>query len=336
MRLRKWILGALVCALLLTGCAQPSEDDIPTVQEQLTIYTSHKEEVYRPIIREFEERTGIWVNVVTGGSNELLERIAQESDAPAADVMFGGGVESLESYKDFFEPYLCNDLWNIDGQYRQPEGCWTPFSSLCVVLIYNTKLVAPEQLTSWADLARPEFQGRIAFADPGVSGSSFTALVTRIYAGGDDTKATLEAFAQALDGHQLDSSGAVLDAVANGTDLVGITLEETALKRIAAGEDIALVYPSDGTSCVPDGSALIKGAPHSENAKLFLDFTVSYHVQQLLADSFCRRPVRTDVLPNQDLPALQDLSLVAYDVTWAAQSRDTILSDWAFFQKEGA
>ena len=69
---------------------------------RLTVYTSHKEEVYQPIIEEFERRTGVWVRVVSGGTTELLERIAAESDAPAADVMFGGGVESLWAYEAYF------------------------------------------------------------------------------------------------------------------------------------------------------------------------------------------------------------------------------------------
>lgn len=337
MRFPKILSLLLFLSFLLTGCgaAESEHVEIPSADQQLTIYTSHKEEVYRPIIREFEERTGIWVNVVTGGTNELLEQIAQEKDAPVADVMFGGGVESLESYREFFEPYVCTESGYIDSRFLNTDACWTPFSSLPVVLIYNTKLVAPEQLTGWADLSRPEFSGRIAFADPQVSASSFTALVTQIYVSEMGGKATLEAFARALNGHQLDSSGDVLTSVADGTDLVGITLEETALKRIAAGDDIALVYPADGTSCVPDGSALILGAPHSENAKLFLDFTVCYSVQQLLADSFCRRPVRTDVQPGQALSAQPEITLVDYDVAWASQNRDTILSDWAFLQKEG-
>ena len=59
-------------------------------------------------------------------------------------------------------------------------------------------------------------------------------------------------------------------------------MEETALQHISAGEDIALVYPADGTACVPDGSALVKGAPHEENARRFLDFTVSRDVQSLV------------------------------------------------------
>lgn len=340
MRLRKWVSMLIACVVLLSGCTgsagSAGVDYTPASDRQLTVYTSHKEEVYRPIIREFEERTGIWVKVVTGGTNELLDRIAAEQDKPVADVMFGGGVESLESYRNCFEPYVCAGYQSIQAQFQNPDAFWTPFSSLPVVLIYNTKLVSPEQITCWADLSKPEFTGRIAFADPGISGSSFTALVTQIYASGLDTQAALERFAANLGGHQLESSGAVLTAVADGTDLVGITLEETALKRIAAGDDIALVYPSDGTSCVPDGSALIKGAPHSENAKLFLDFTVSYDVQSLLAGSFYRRPVRSDVEPGQSLSALTDFPLVDYDVSWAAQNREKILSDWAFFLKEGA
>ncbi len=47
-------------------------------EKRLTVYTSHKQEVYAPIIKEFEERTGIWVEVVPGGTTELLERIREE------------------------------------------------------------------------------------------------------------------------------------------------------------------------------------------------------------------------------------------------------------------
>ena len=46
------------------------------------VYTSHKEEVWQPIVREFESRTGIWVDVVVGGSSELLERLDQEKEHP--------------------------------------------------------------------------------------------------------------------------------------------------------------------------------------------------------------------------------------------------------------
>ncbi|MDO5546110.1 MAG: ABC transporter substrate-binding protein [Eubacteriales bacterium] len=334
--MRKHILILAMLLPLLAGCGAEQTEPLPCTPEEsqrLVVYTSHKEEVYTPIIREFEERTGIWVDVVSGGTNELLQRIQQEADAPKADVMFGGGVESLESYRDCFTPYICREAGSISEQFQVESGCWTPFSALPVVLVYNTKLVTAGSVTSWNDLESPAFRGKIAFADPQVSGSSYTALVTRMLAGGG-SEDHLSRLCAALDGKQLDSSGAVLSAVDDGTFLVGITLEETALQHIAAGEDIALVYPADGTSCVPDGSALVKGAPHAENAKLFLDFTVSADVQALVGERFCRRAVRADIPADPALPALDTLNLVAYDVEWASKNRDRLLSDWSFLLGE--
>ena len=327
----------LFLLLLLTGCGGTQTAPLsctPPESQRLVVYTSHKEEVYTPIIREFEERTGIWVEVVTGGTNELLQQIEKEQDAPRADVMFGGGVESLESYRDCFTPYICREADRIREGFQSQCGYWTPFSALPVVLIYNTKLVTAESVTSWVDLEKPAFRGNIAFADPQISGSSYTALVTRILAGGGED--CLAGFRSALEGRQSDSSGAVLSDVARGSALVGITLEETALQHISAGEDIALVYPADGTSCVPDGSALVKGAPHEENARRFLDFTVSEDVQSLVGQRFCRRAVRGDIPADPALPALSTLNLVDYDVEWASQNRDRLLSDWAFLLGEVA
>lgn len=85
---------------------------------------------------------------------------------------------------------------------------------------------------------------------------------------GGDADEVLQTFAENLDGKLLSGSGAIISAVANGEALVGITLEETARKRIAAGDGIAMVYPADGTSCVPDGCAALKGraAPRQRKA----------------------------------------------------------------------
>lgn len=324
----------LLALLLLTGCAAggpvpETSRYAPEDAQRLVVYTSHKEEIYWPIIQEFEQRTGVWVDVVTGGTNELLERLEREKDAPAADVMFGGGVESLEAYRDCFTPYTSSQSAYIQEQFRDGDGLWTPFSALPEVLIYNTKLVEPEQITGWGDLLSPGLRGRIAFADPGVSGSCFTGLVTLMYA--TQAEDSLQRFAENLDGRQWDDSGDVLTSVAGGTDLVGVTLEGSALQRIAAGDDIALVYPADGTSCVPDGSALVKGAPHEDNAKLFLDFTVSRDVQELLATRFYRRTVRSDVEPGPDLAEMSELLLIDYDVGWASDQRQAILMSWAFY-----
>ena len=126
--------------------AQDTAAYAPDESERLVLYTSHKKEVWWPIVKEFESRTGIWVEVVQGGTNELLEQLQKEQDAPRADVMFGGGVESLEACRALFEPYVCRGAEQILPQYRAQDSSWTPFSSLPVVLVYNPKLLSSGQL----------------------------------------------------------------------------------------------------------------------------------------------------------------------------------------------
>ena len=335
MKIRGYLAIWTAAALLLTGCAAGSgtaaESALaPAEEDRLVVYTSHKEEVWQPIVREFEERTGIWVDVVTGGTNELLARIGEEAEHPNADVMFGGGVDSLQVYADCFEPYRCAEWEEIGAQYRSEDGLWTPFSSLPVVLIYNTKLLPQGRVTGWSDLFDDALRGRVAFADPAVSGSSFTGLVTMIWAMEGEMEETIRRFAYSLEDRELEGSGDVLTAVNGGSFWVGVTLEETALKRQAAGDSIALVYPEEGTSLVPDGSALVKGAAHPDNAKAFLDFTVSCDVQELMAGQY-RRSVREDVACLPQLPGLEELTLVDYDIAWASQNHDAVLMTWAFY-----
>lgn len=327
MKKKRWMIAAaalLVC--LGVGCRSSKSEESPVSEDKrLVVYTSHKEEVYGPIIREFEERTGIWVDVRAGGTTELLNAI-REGGEGVCDVMFGGGVESLEAYRECFEPYRCRQKELMDQEFVSPEDDWTAFSELPIVFIYNHKLVLPENAPeSWAELITDKWKGQIAFADTRKSGTSYTILATMIQALGADEEQVLEAFAAALDGNISAGSGEVVSEVSSGKRLVGITLEETARKKIRQGADISMAYPKEGTSAVPDGTALVKGAPHPDNARLFIDFTVSEDVQQLLVDQFLRRPVRQGIRQDEEVKAVK---LLPFDLDWAGMHQDRILSLW--------
>ena len=288
-----WILCVCLWALSCLGCARNGNalaQYAPDEADRLTVYTSHKQEVYEPIITEFENRTGIWVTVETGGTNELLERIASETGSPVCDIMFGGGVDSLESYKGYFSPYQSPEEAGIDPAFLSEDHMWAPFSilpTLCQII--------------------PK-----------------------------DTESVLRQFAKNLGGSQFGGSGDVVKAVADGTCFLGITLEETAMKRIAEGYDIKLLYPAEGTSAVPDGSALIKGAPHEDNAKLFLDFVLSRGAQERLAQQFYRRPVCSDIQRQKELSPLEDIALIDYSVSWASENHDHMLERWSALMEQEA
>ena len=329
----------LLMIMLFSGCGFRSDPQLldysPDASRRLVVCTSHKEEVYGPIVEEFEARTGIWVDLVTGGTGELLERIRKEKNAPVADVMFGGGVESLLSYADCFEPYTVPGADSLMPGLRQRDDICTPFSSLPFVIIYNTRLVRQDEITGWADLLDEQWKGRIAFADPSVSGSSYSAVMTMLTALGGDRWEVLERFYANLDSVILDDSGDVASRVESGAMSLGITLEQTALKSMAQGANIGIVYPSEGTSILPDGSALVAGAPHRENAAAFLEFVLSADVQRQVVSSFSRRSVRIDIDDIRGLLPADQIPLVEYDIEEASSVKEEFLRRWEALGKDG-
>lgn len=317
--------------LILSSCSSQSvmNDDYSLDEgNKLVVYTSHKEEVYSPIIKEFEDRTGIWVQVIRGGTTEILEQIAKDSDKAIGDVMFGGGVESLEAYSGYFAPYRYSQEEILEQSYKSDSSKWTVFSKLPIVFVYNNKLVyetaAPK---GWEDLLQERWKGKIAYADPHKSGSGYTILMTLMQVMGKDNWKAMEQFADVLDGKLLEDSSDVINEVASGTKLVGITLEESALKKIAAGVDITMVYPIEGTSAIPDGSALVLNSPHEGNARLFMDFIMSKDVQKMIVNHCYRRSVRKDIYDSEIWNA-GDAKFIDFDLKWASNNRSEILNKW--------
>lgn len=68
-----------------------------------------------------------------------------------------------------------------------------------------------------------------------------------------------------------------------------------------------------------------------ENAKAFLEFTVSRDVQRLVEESFFRRTVRND-MAEYTAPEQGNLKTIDYDIHWASQEKENILSTWETLQ----
>ena len=332
---RKTCTPFILAAMLIfsvAGCGRDTSDslryeDIPETQK-LTVYTAHKTEVYRPIIQEFEEATGIWVEVRAGGTTELLSEIQQHQNASThdVDIMFGGGIEMLEAYKDCFQPYQSLMETKLDPSCISPDHYWTPFTELPIVFIYNSKIVQPDAAPhSWHEFLDGSWKGMISFADPSMSGTSYTILETMREATQLPEEEILTRFCDDLDGHLAKGSGDVLSEVANGDKLVGITLEESAFKEIARGSDVGICYPSEGTSAVPDGAAIVQQAPHQENAERFIDFILGDAVQNYIISPLFRRSVRTDLSTNDKTAGLK---IISFDIEDASERQTKVLADF--------
>lgn len=308
------------------------EEKTEAASKTLTVYSPHPADPLNAGVKAFQDKTGITVEVVAAGTGELLKRIEAESSNPLCDVLWGGGAESLAAYSQYFEAYTSSEDSVIAANNKDANGMWTGESPLPMVIMYNKKLVSEADVpTGWADLLDSKWKGKIAYADPAKSGSSFTILATMVTAfGKDDGKGWefVREFVANLDGKVLGSSSGVYKGVADGEYSVGLTLEKSAQEYVKAGADVGFIYPKEGTSAVPDGIALVKNGPNVDNAKLFIDYMLSSENQQMMSETYNRRPVRSDLTPPEGLASMDDIPLVDYDFEWASTQKQEILKQW--------
>ena len=296
----------------------------------VVVYSPHDADPLNAGVNLFMEKyPNVKVELVAAGTGELCNRIAAETANPIADVLWGGGADSLAAFKEYFEPYVCANGEFIGAAYKDPDGLWIGESPLPMVIFYNKDLIEKDGLTipeTWEDLTKPEWKGKIAYCLPSKSGSAYTQLCTMIlgHGGKEDGWDFIKKLYDNLDGKIVDSSGKCHKMVADGEFYVGLTLEKAAV-QYKDDPSVGFVYPKDGTSAVPDGVALVKGCPNEENAKLFIDFVTSKECQTEQSENWGRRPVRSDMEVGEGMAKLEDIPLVDYDFDWAANEKEAII-----------
>ncbi|MBO0960642.1 extracellular solute-binding protein [Neobacillus sp. MM2021_6] len=337
MKKGKLLSAALVAVLgisgILTGC---SSDEKTTktensVSKELVVYSPNPIEFNEPLVKEFEDETGIKVEVISAGAGELLKRIESEGDNPLGDVMWGGSLSSLDPFKDHFAKYQSKNEDKVIDDYKNDDGFITRFSLVPSVIMVNKNLAGELNISGYEDLLNKQLKGKIAFADPAKSSSSFEQVINELYAmgNGDPEKGWdyVGKLIGNLDHKLLSGSSAVYKGVADGEYSVGLTFEEPVVNYMNDGAPVQIVYPKEGTIVKPDGAAIIKGAKNLENAKKFIDFITNEESQTMVANELNRRPVLSTVKIKKDIgmKPLTEIKLISDDQAWSNKNKETIL-----------
>jgi iron(III) transport system substrate-binding protein len=327
----KKYLAIILAALMLfsvTGCAAKTAEtptsSEPTdaasnepVSKSLVVYCPHPVEFINPIIAEFEASTGVQAEVITAGTGELLKRVEAEQANPLGDVFWGGSLSTISPKMDLFENYISVNEDGLLDDCKNIEGMMTRFTVIPSVIMINTKLIGDIEVNGYQDVLNPALKGKIAFADPSKSSSSFEHLVNMLYAMGngnpDNGWDYVTKLCKNLDGKLLSGSSAVYKGVADGEYTVGRTFEEGAAKYVKDGAPVKVVYMEEGTISKPDTVQIIKGAKNMDNAKKFIDFVSSKDTQTLITNELCRRSVRRDVPAGNGLTPTSEIKLIFDD-----------------------
>lgn len=325
--MKSWILMViLVLGLMtMTGCSD-SEENIE--EDLLVIYSPHPLDFIDPIITEFENETGIAVQIISAGTGELLSRIESEAIDPKGDVLWGGSLSSLAPKEYLFESF--HSANEEAALYKNTNGMITRFSLMPSVIMVNTNLIGSIEIQGYQDLLNPDLKGRIAFADPAKSSSSYEQLINQLWAfqGEDFNKgwAYVDALLNQMEGKLVDSSRDVYTGVVEGEYFVGLTFEEAAAQYIQQGAPVAIIYPEEGTVVRPDGVAVIKDAKNMAYAKRFINFVTSYEIQHLITTELNRRSIRNDIEGGSVLAPLKTIVVLEDDPLWATNNKDELLA----------
>lgn len=335
MRKEKKILAVTLTALMmignLTGCGNSdgSTQEVSTTGEtqsenstsernvggELVVYSACNEDILGTVIPMFEEKTGVKVELLTGGVGELLKRIESESANPYCDVVLGGTESQYYDYLDQFQEYVSpNDEYMLEGHHSY-QNKLTPINTDAAVIMWNKNLIGDIKITSYKDLLQPELKGKIALPDPASSGTGAGTIADFVWLfngeswDGEAGWEMVTEFAKQLDGKISGSSGNAHKSVADGENTVTVTYEGAAFAYLKNGADVDICYPSEGVIASNAMMGIIKDCANLDNAKEFTDFMTSKEVQDLFGTELMSRPVRADAELADFIP---DASTIKY------------------------
>ena len=318
-------IGTLVASGRPEAAPAPAAGSAATPERRLVIYASHPTEMVDFFVRRFQERyPNVEVDLITGGTGELLSRVQAESGRPQGDVMWGGGSHTGGAAPQLFLPYDSPALQGISEEFRDPKGYNAPFDAFTMVIVYNKNLVPENEVPRrWADLADPKWHRRVVHANPAASSSSYAAMVTWLQIGGWEMIENL-----AKNQIIADSSSAPFTQVGQGENPIGVAYEEGAFRWLPSGQ-VGIVYPEDGVALLPGGLFIVRNSPNPVNAKLFVDFLLEKEQQEALAREFPgRRPTHRDVQLGDAMTPVSQLNVIPYPEEDAAGMRTEYLGRW--------
>lgn len=315
-------LGRIAAALALAAALA-----VPAIaQEKVTIYSAAPQDLIDNVVPAFEKATKIKVELIKGGSGDLINRLKAEAGRKTADVLFSVSTDVVEANGKLFTKFVPENAKFLADTFKINDAA-VPFTAVATAFGVNTKQLTPAQYPkTWQDLGNPIYKGKISAGRPDKSGSAYIqlALILQIY--GEEKGWGI--YGKILDNAVLSaSSGAVSKFVNDGEASVGLSNEDTLLRYKVGGGPVELVYPADGTSAIADVMALTANPINAEGAKAFINFMLSKEAQEIL-DSVGRRPVRGDIVTKSALTPLGKLKIVKYDDDWAGANRVRILAKW--------
>jgi len=317
-RMTMWS-AVLASMVLLAGCAGQAA---PAQPNKLVVYSGRSESLVGPVIKQFEEVSGIDVEVRYGSTSELAATLLEEGANSPADVFFAqdpGGLGAVAN-AGLFDVLPQDVISDVKPALRAADGTWTGVAGRARVVVYNTDKIKPEDLPADVyDFIDPKWKGRIGWAP---KNASLQAMVTamRVMWGEEKTKAWLVGM-QANQARTFEGNAQIVQAVGAGEIEVGLVNHYYLyrfLKEQGDGFPARNYFQAGnqpGALLMVAGVGRLKSGKNEEGAHRFIAFLVSKVGQQYFVSQTNEYPVIDGVATPAGLTPFEELASASVAMT---------------------
>ncbi|OZI41730.1 ABC transporter substrate-binding protein [Bordetella genomosp. 4] len=252
-------------------------------------------------LQAIKKATGITVPADNKNSGQSLASIAAEKGNPVADVVYYGVTFGIQAAQDGLVQNYKPQHWDqIPAGMKDPDGKWFAIHSGTLGLMVNVDALDGKPVPrSWADLLKPEYKGMVGYLDPASAFVGYVGAVAINRALGgtpDNFDPALKWFKDMKANQPIVPKQTAYARVLSGEIPILIDYDFNAYRaKYKDHSNVEFVIPAEGTIAVPYVMSLVANAPHADNGKKVLDFTLSDAGQAIWANAFLR-PVRPEAM----------------------------------------
>ncbi len=276
-----------VLAVSLFGCSRQSNAPV-AASNRVVLYCSVDDVYARPIIRDLEKQTGLKIDVLydteAAKTAGLANRIRAEKSRPQGDVFWSSALLQtlLLNREGLLQPYISPSAKDVPKAFKAKDGSWTGLGVRARVVVSNRFVKTQVQPDLWT-LLSGGLENKVGISNPQFgTGSDWVATLAVRWG---QTRALDYFRALKKNGvHILPGNSVVAEKIARYELLAGVTdtddyfaQKSNAVSRYELWEGKAVF--------IPGSVAILKNAPHTENAQKLVDALLHIETEKQLVNT---------------------------------------------------
>lgn len=307
----------LACAGMSPTGAQDWSDVVAAGKKEGTLTVYHSQlgaPHWRVVVNAFQNKYGIEVKELDARASEITERIRveQTSGRAIADVEFHGFSTIVDQRKSDFVAELgaIPNARNVRGNVQPADKWQVPAWIQFVCTLVNTNQIPPaDEPKTYTDFLNPKFRGKMLSDDMRAigSGQTFFAVLYQKYG---------PSFLQKFKDQDLtfDRDLQLMSRrVARGE--YPIMLQQiVAFAYPLRSLPVKVIVPAEGCPVTPIEGAVLRGAPHPNAARLFINHFLDLNSQLTYANAWMGSVVTgvRDRLTDPDARQFAQIKMLGY------------------------